>query len=279
MSRKSSFQSFDDWYAQIQQFRERWDNEKESFKEEWSREKQSWSDEWKQNVAHARSRNRMKGEATKGFLAEIVTAIVDAVDYAKEYKQSKPRIAQRPAIERLREEEFRRREEAYRRIVRKMELTERRLERRKRVTTLMGIFTGIWTLGWVFSDNDLGTIALIFGGITAWQIFNVKELQGKLGKLRGEYEQFTLAANTSAAYYPPGGEKTILRHAYERNGRVYPEMLAIESDFSLAEIEQMLNTCVEKHIADIEIDEKGRRYYYFSSLDNSDPYENLTPPV
>ncbi len=277
MSRKSSFQNFDDWYNQIQQFRDRWSDEKNNLKDEWNREKRTWSDEWKENIAHTRARNRRAGTSPQGFLAEIVTSIVDAVGYAKEYKQHQQPASQRTSIEREREAALQRREEEYRRLVRKMEVAERRIEKKKRSVAVFTIFTGIWSVAWMFADNGFGAPALIFAGLAAWQFYNVKELEQKFLRLRGEYDQFA-QLNTNVSY-SPSGEKAILRHAFDHKGRVYPEMLAIESDFSLAEIEQMLAMCVEKRIACIELDDKGRRYYYFSSFDNSDPYDNMTPPA
>jgi hypothetical protein len=54
----------------------------------------------------------------------------------------------------------------------------------------------------------------------------------------------------------------------------------IESEFSLAEVENFLRYAVEKRLANIEVDANGRTFYYFSTLDNSDPYSGLgqTPP-
>lgn len=282
MSKKSSSQSFDEWYNQIQQIRHRWSDEKQSFQEAWSEEKRSWSDQWKENVANARAQNRTSGKAPQGFLTEIVTAVVDAIGYAKEYSKQQSQRPKSSGIDRMREEEIRRRNEEYNRLVRKLETVERRIDRKKRTSVFMGILTGVFSIAFVFAgDGDFGPVALFFAGLTAWQVYNLKDLQQKYHKLRSYYDQFALGQAQPS--YTPGysakAEKVVLRHAYERSGKVYPEMLVIESEFTLAEVEQLLNMCVDKRIASIEIDDKGRKYYYFSSLDNSDPYDNLTPPV
>jgi len=135
------------------------------------------------------------------------------------------------------------------------------------------VLTAVFGIGFLF-DSELAVLPLLFGGLAALNFWTTRDVEEKLRRLYGERE--ALGALPAAPPFPSEVEKTILRHAYERQGRVYPQMLAINSDLSLAEIEHMLNLCVDKRLASIELEEKGRTYYYFSSLDDSDPYANLS---
>ncbi len=64
-------------------------------------------------------------------------------------------------------------------------------------------------------------------------------------------------------------EKKILRHAHNNRGIVFPELMAVQSDLALSEIERILMQCLNRQLCTIEIDDSGRRYYYFASLDFS----------
>jgi hypothetical protein len=105
----------------------------------------------------------------------------------------------------------------------------------------------------------------VFTGLAAYTFYTVKEEETKLQHIALEMENLHS--------FPPLGtdetEKIILRHAFQNNGRVYPERLAIETDFSLSQIENILKTCLGKNLATLEVDESGRLFYYFVTLDES----------
>ena len=109
----------------------------------------------------------------------------------------------------------------------------------------------------------------------------VRENRQKFYRLQAEHQEFLALAPASTPISPSAPanfvmmEKAVLRYAFEHQGKVYPELLVIESDFSLSEVEQFLKHAVEKRLATVEIDANGRAFYYFSSLDNSDPYSAL----
>jgi len=261
--RRSS--DFDDWYRQFERLREHWHTDKHrikrELKEEFKREKEEWKAEFRRATG---------GKEPKQVMGEAVRALMGIIDDTVAKSASTKRLSE---AERMHIEQHRRREEDYYRLSRKIENTERRLEKKRKSFKVFTVLTGAFGVGFLF-DSDFAALPLIFGGLAALNFWTTRDVEEKLHRLYSEREAF--GALPSAPTFSSEMEKTILRHAYERQGRVYPQMLAINSDLSLAEIEQMLNLCVDKRLASIELDEKGRTYYYFSSLDDSDPYANLS---
>jgi hypothetical protein len=257
--------SFDDWYGQFSQLRDQWRREKHSIKEELRREAADFRNELRRSAG-----GRSAGELVGGTIRMIANVIEDAV-------QSSSNVKRLSEGERLHLEQVRRREDEYYRLTRKIETTERRVEKKRKSAVVMGILAAAFGISSIF-DWEIAPLPLIFGGLSVFNLWQSREAQTKLNRLYAERDNF--GALPAAPMYSQETEKTILRHAFERNGRVYPEILAINSDLSLTEIEQMLKICVEKHLAAIELDDKGRPYYYFSSLDDSDtasedPYASL----
>mgnify|MGYP005857539189 CR=1 FL=1 len=219
------------------------------------------------------------------IVAEIIDTVMDAVDSAMDTaKTSRARHLQErlnapSAMERYREE-------TYKRLVKKLQQTERKLDGSKRGVVFSSIMSACFGVGMIFGDPDLGIPALVFAGFAAMAAYNVRETRAKLYRLQSEHQEFLTLAPASAPAMPAAPanvvmmEKAVLRYAYEHQGKVYPELLVIESEFSLSEVENFLRYAVEKRLANIEIDANGRTFYYFSTLDNSDPYNGLgqTPP-
>jgi hypothetical protein len=249
------------------------------------------SDDWMEELANMRHKFRQKrrerverdiergrehvskvGDIVSDVFRIVVDSVDTALDAAQQANQQQRLKNQMTAVERYREQ-------SYKQLVRKLDTTERKLERKRKTIAVTGIFASIFTTVSVFADGDFVVPAIVFAGLTALNIFNMRELRTKLFRLHAEHQQFlALAADTTTAVAPANAiaiEKTVLRYANEHQGRVYPERVVIDSEFSLAEIEAYLKMAMEKRICELEVDGNGRTYYYFSSLDSSDPYTNL----
>ncbi len=158
----------------------------------------------------------------------------------------------------------RQRLEVHKKLVRTIERTEKKLEGRQKAIVVFGILTVasillIWELPPV----------LFFASMTGYMAYSTHQTRKKLGRLTEEYHRleqgdFPMAASHSI-------ERAVMQHAYSHEGKVYPELLALEADFSLSQAEQILTACVRKRLASIELDEDGRTYYYFVRLDNVHP--------
>lgn len=221
------------------------------------------------------------------IVGEIIDTVMDAVDSALETsKATRVRIDQQrgaspSAIDRYREE-------TYKRLVKKLQQAERKLESSKRGMVFFSIMSVCFGIAMIVGDADFGVPALVCGGIAAMTGYSVRENRQKFFRLQAEHQEFLALGPSSAPMAPAAPanfvlmEKAVLRYAFQHNGKVYPELLVIESEFSLSEVEQFLKHAVEKRIAALEIDANGRSFYYFSSLDNSDPYSALNqtlPPT
>ncbi len=267
-------------------------------------DKRGWSDDernvpdWQSDLADARDkwrkrrRDRWERDMERGgreyrtkaggILGEIIDIVVDAVDTTmdslKDSQQAREKqrgMAAPSAMERYREE-------TYKRLMKKMERTERSLEGKKKGVVFSLIMAACFGISSIVSgDADLGVPTMVFGAMAAMTAYNVRETRQKLFRLQAEHQDFlALPSNpsigapsiTNFAYM----EKAVLRHALEHNGKVYAELMVIESEFTLAEIEQFLKHASEKRLASIEVDANGRTYYYFSTLDNSDPYSGFS---
>lgn len=263
------------------------DNHGRKNQQDWQEDFADMRDKWRK-----RRRDRFERDMDRGkeyrtrageIVGEIIDTVMDAVDSAMDTaKTSRARLEQQrmnapSAVDRYREE-------TYKRLVKKLQQAEKKLESGKRGVVFSVIMSACFTVGMIFGDADLGVPALIFGGIAAMSAYSVRENRQKFYRLQAEHQEFLALApspNQSPTMMSSSPtnfvmmEKAVLRYAFEHQGKVYPELLVIESDFSLSEVEQFLKHAVEKRIAAVEIDANGRAFYYFSSLDNSDPYSAL----
>jgi hypothetical protein len=254
-----------------------WQSDLADVRNKWRKRRR---DRWERDYERGKEYRTKAG----GIISEIVDIVVDAVDTAMDsaktvqqgYKQQR---ANAPgAMERYREE-------TYKRLMKKLERTEKSLEGQKKGVVFSLIMATCFGVGMIFGDGDLGVPALVFSAIAAMTAYNVRETRQKLFRLQEEHRDFlalpSASPSTSTSYNPgvnfTAMEKVVLRHAYEHQGKVYAELLVIESEYSLSEVEQFLKHATEKRIASIEVDANGRTFYYFSTLDNSDPYSGFAP--
>lgn len=257
-------------------------NPRDYERHDWQSDLADVRDKWRKRRRERWERDAERGREYRtkagGIIGEIIDIVADAVDTAmdsakaaqQEYK--KQRAAAPGAMERYREE-------TYKRLIKKLERTEKSLEGQKKGVVFSLIMAGCFGIGMIFGDADLGVPALVFSAIAAMTAYNVRETRQKLFRLQDEHRDFLALApapQTVSNFNFTMMEKAVLRHALEHQGKVYAELFVIESEFSLAEIEQFLKQATEKRLANIEVDANGRTFYYFSSLDNSDPYSNFT---
>lgn len=251
---------------------------------DWQSDLADARDKWRKRRRERWERDFQQGKEYRtkagGIIGEIIDIVVDAVDTAmdsaktaqQEYK--KQRANAPGAMERYREE-------TYKRLIKKLERTEKSLESQKKGVVFSLIMATCFGVGMIFSDDGLGVPALVFSAIAAMTAYNVRETRQKLFRLQAEHQDFLALPSASATVQAPANfalmEKVILRHAFDHQGKVYAELLVIECEFTLAEIEQFLKYATEKRLASIEVDANGRTFYYFSSLDNSDPYSGFAP--
>ncbi|MFY7999596.1 MAG: hypothetical protein ACOVSW_13440 [Candidatus Kapaibacteriota bacterium] len=268
------------------------DNRRRDDQNDWQEDFADMRNKWRKRRQdrYERDLDRGKEYRTRAgeIVGEIIDTVMDAVDSAMETsKANRARLqherANSPgAVDRYREE-------TYKRLVKKLQQAERKLESSKRGVVFSSIMSVCFGIGMIVGDADLGVPALVFAGMAAMTAYGVREHRQKFFRLQQEHQEFLTLAPASS---PPMSsasprnfvlmEKAVLRYAYEHNGKVYPELLVIESEFSLSEVEQFLKHAVEKRIAAVEVDANGRAFYYFSSLDNSDPYSALNqtlPPT
>jgi hypothetical protein len=260
-----------DWQADLAEVRNKWRKRRR--------------DRWERDYERGKEYRTKAG----GIISEIIDVVVDAVDTAMDsakiaqqsYQQQ--RVNAPGAMERYREE-------TYKRLMKKLERTEKSLEGQKKGVVFSLIMATCFGVGMIVGDEGLGVPALVFGAIAAMAAYNVRETRQKLFRLHDEHREFLAIPSTSAFSSPSPSsfshtssvhftlmEKVVLRHAYEHSGKVYAELLVIESEYSLSEVEQFLKHATEKRIASIEVDANGRTFYYFSTLDNSDPYSGFAP--
>lgn len=161
----------------------------------------------------------------------------------------------------------RRRLDAHKKLVRRIERAERKVAGKKKAIVVLGILTILSVFSWELPP------VLFFAAFTVYMAYSTHEAQKKLGQLHEEYQLLEQGDFPMAVTHDV--ERTIMQHAFKHEGKVYPEMFALESDISLSQAEQILAMCVKKRLASIELDIDGRTYYYFAKLDNSNPYASL----
>ncbi len=146
---------------------------------------------------------------------------------------------------------------------RKILRLEYRVEREKRKARALGIWAAILML------LGLLPITLILLGIALVRYFAYRSHQQELAALRREY--YWLREYGGGRKRQVDWEKEVLQCALRHSGKLYPEQLVLECDMNLATARQFLDRCVHHRIAQLEVDENGRTYYYFPSFDHSSP--------
>lgn len=263
------------------------DNRGRKNQQDWHEDFADMRDKWRKRRTERFERDMERGKEYRTrageIVGEIIDTVMDAVDSALDTaKTSRARYEQQrmnapSAVDRYREE-------TYKRLVKKLQQAEKKLESGKRGVVFSVIMSACFSVAMIFGDADFGVPALVFAGTAAMAAYGVRENRQKFFRLQAEHQEFlALAPSTTPMPSAPANfvlmEKAVLRYAFEHQGKVYPELLVIESDFSLSEVEQFLKHAVEKRIAAVEIDANGRAFYYFSSLDNSDPYSALNQTI
>jgi hypothetical protein len=194
------------------------------------------------------------GKVVAKTVVGVMEGVNAAIEIKKEYKG-------KAAVEKYKRHDIERRD-----ALKRLEKIERKISKQKTMSIIFAIVAFLCMAGgaefFVYAGFAIASGAMFYG------------LKDK--KLKRDFLVNEFAARQMDTVIPNGfdtttAEKIILKHAHGKKGKVYPEILAVESDLSLNEIEKMMATCVDKHLATIEIDKNGRTYYYFSSFD--DPYD------
>lgn len=162
----------------------------------------------------------------------------------------------------------RQRLDTHKKLVRKIERMEKSLETKQKMMVVSGILAIVVPiLSWEFPPF------LFFAGLAAYLAYSIRHSKDKLAQLHSDYQRLEEGNFSMPVAYAV--ERSVIQHAYKHNGKVYPELLALEADLSLSQTESLLSSCVQKRLASIELDTDGRTYYYFSRLDTTDPYSSL----
>jgi ribosomal protein S20 len=114
------------------------------------------------------------------------------------------------------------------------------------------------------SEGFFAAISIMLMFFTGFQVMRVRRQKHELER--------ALANPAFANIHAPIDtdiEKKILRHAHSNRGIVFPELMAVQSDVALSDIERVIMQCLHRQLCTIEIDDLGRRYYYFAGLDFS----------
>ncbi len=144
---------------------------------------------------------------------------------------------------------------------RRIALLEYRIERDKRKARSLGIWAAITLI------VGLLPLTLIFIGVAVVRYMKYRSRQEELHTLREQYRM--AVAGTSDAQRQVDLEKKVLQAALRHQGKVYPEQLVLECDITLAVAQRFLEQCLKHRIAQLEVDERGRTYYYFPTFDQS----------
>ncbi len=191
-------------------------------------------------------------------VAKTVVGVMAGVNAAIEEKQSYKNNAVG--------EKYKRYEIERRDAVNRLEKVERKLQKQKKMSMIFAMVAFICLVSssgfWVSAGFAIAAASMFYG---------LTDLKNKRDFLIQEFSSRSMDTVVPDGINTTTAEKIILKHAHSKKGKVYPEILAVESDLSLSEIEKMLASCVNKHLATIELDKNGRTYYYFSSFD--DPYD------
>lgn len=137
---------------------------------DWQEDFAEMRDKWRKrrNDRFERDMERGKEYRTRAgeIVGEIIDTVMDAVDSALDTaKTSRARYEQQrmnapSAVDRYREEK-------YKRLVKKLQQAEKKLESGKRGVVFSVIMSACFSVGMIFGDADLGVPALVFAGIAA----------------------------------------------------------------------------------------------------------------
>lgn len=240
--KNKNFENFDDWYVT-------W---KGGARHE-SRSRRSSHRTRKRPTSRSYTRDERSSPSAGELIGSAAQTLIEAVDTV-----IKKKAAPTPSA----------REKNFRKKQRRLQHYERKYESRKKSVVVLGLIAG----GMLILPGVNFSMAVIVGLIAGYQYYSASETLKKVNRYREELEalEYTVFPEEHNE-----AERHLLQHAYNNDGKVYPEVLALESDFALAEIEHVLAICVDKHIASIELDDRGRTYYYFSSFDQTDPWSEL----
>lgn len=155
----------------------------------------------------------------------------------------------------------RQRLEAHKKLVRTIERTEKKLEGRQKAIVVFGILA----VASIFLLWEIEPV-LFCTGMAGYMAYSAHQTRRKLNRLTEEFHRLEQGDFPMATGYAI--ERAVMQHAYSHAGKVYPELLALEADFSLSQAEQILAACVRRRMATIELDDDGRTYYYFARLDS-----------
>lgn len=161
----------------------------------------------------------------------------------------------------------RRKLDAHKKLVRRIERAERKVSGKKKAIVVFALLTMVSVFSWEVPP------VLFFAALTVYMTYSTYEARKKLEQLYEQYEMLEQGDFPMAVTHDI--ERAIMQHAFKHEGKVYPEMFALETDVSLSQAEQILALCVKRRLASIELDTDGRTYYYFARLDNFNPYSSL----
>lgn len=192
-------------------------------------------------------------------VAKTVVGVMEGVNAAMEEKSS---FKNKAFVEKFKRHDIERRD-----ALKRLEKIERKISKHEKMSVIFAIVAFVCMIAngifdWTVIGFAIGSASMFYG---------LKDLKLKRDFLLKEFSSSAMDTVIPDGINTTTAEKIILKHAHAKKGKVYPEILAVESDLSLNEIEKMLRSCVDKHLATIELDKNGRTYYYFSSFD--DPYD------
>jgi Uncharacterized membrane-associated protein/domain len=126
---------------------------------------------------------------------------------------------------------------------------------------LAGAFVALWAFG---GHSSWMLLAAIFAGV----IPASKGLSGLIAERaqRREIERSSEPKKLDAKGAAAAREKSVLRIARDKGGRLTPPLVALESDLSLEEAERALDELAKKGHASMVVREDGRVEYEFSEF-------------
>lgn len=215
--------------------------------------KNLWENEFGGNRRTREARGRDAFSAAKSILTNSLNYIADAMETPSTMSASS-----RSAMLQY---------EAYRNTLRRVQRTEHKVESTKKGVVIMAVITVVISL----ASREIEPF-LIFGGITTVLYFELQSQKKKFQRLLAELASY---GNVQEITADVTSEKIVLQFAHRNRGKVYPEVLVLQTELSLQDVEKVLQSCVERKICSVELDGNGRMYYYFATLDNLDPYSQL----
>ncbi|MES2766940.1 MAG: hypothetical protein V4642_13785 [Bacteroidota bacterium] len=194
------------------------------------------------------------GKVVAKTVVGVMAGVNAVIEEKKSYKNSS-------FVEKYKRHDIERRD-----ALKRLEKIERKVQKQQKMSFIFAAVAFILLMSgaefFVTAGFAIASGAMFYG---------LKDLKLKRDFLIQEFSSRAMDTIVPDGINTTTAEKIILKHAHAKKGKVYPEILAVESELSLSEIDKMMVSCVDKHLATIEIDKNGRTYYYFSSFD--DPYD------